>query len=368
MKLRDYQIEIVEELIASLTKHDRIVVACPTGGGKTVIAVDGILPNLPHPVAWVTHRRELARQIELHGTAMDVVMSQSPTKKAGYRAIIIDEGHHVCASQYRQIIEANSEAKIVCLTATPYRTDGQGLGSVGFTKIIYGPDIFTLTQLGHLCPASVFVPKSETQKAWDVASCAGMIASRNFTRGIVYCRTVKDAHELAAHLGKHFPSAAVDGSTNILRRDSITKKFKAGKFKVICNHTIFTEGYDLPTVDLIVLNRFTESRCLWRQMIGRGLRTAPNKTICTVLDLAGNGIAHGSIYDREIFDLHGTVAATEQRDCPSAAQTQSEYTYNQTEELKEWKPAPKPVRIIESLQKLNLQSPLRRFMTAPASA
>jgi superfamily II DNA or RNA helicase len=101
-------------------------------------------------------------------------------------------------------------------------------------------------------------------------------------------------------------------------------------------------------------------------MIGRGTRNAPGKRECTVLDLAGNGVLHGSIYDKEIYDLNGKVESTESRTLTKseASDEAEEYEHNQGEELKEWKPQPKPIRLIESLQRLKSKSPLRRLKTA----
>jgi hypothetical protein len=52
----------------------------------------------------------------------------------------------------------------------------------------------------------------------------------------------------------------------------------------MCNVALFTEGFDCPEVDCVVLLRETKSRALWSQMIGRGLRTAPGKVDCLILD------------------------------------------------------------------------------------
>lgn len=363
MKLHPYQEAIASRFVRS--KAQRIVVACPTGSGKTVIGLHGILPELSRPVAWITHRIELKSQVARHRIGVDIHMIQSFQPARPYASIIIDEAHHVCAAQYRRLFEFYPHAKFVALTATPYRMDGQGLGSCGFTSIIYGPDVFTLTQMGFLCPARVFVPASESQTAWTVDATLSKILSVQFRKGIAYCNSVSDAKTLAAALSSNTcHAAAVDAGMDARTRKSITRKFRAGKISFICNHTILTEGYDVPAVDLVVLNRRTQSRCLWRQMTGRGLRTSPNKKVCTILDLAGNGIMHGSIYDKEIFDLNGTVTATESRALSLEVLQASEQTLNHGEELKEWAPPPKPVAIIESLQRLKSNSPLRKLLIA----
>jgi superfamily II DNA or RNA helicase len=366
MELRDYQQTLAAQAVEALKTHLRVIIACPTGSGKTVIAMQGIVPHLSGRIAWVTHRRELAKQASAYGQAVQVVMAQRETI-SGFDTVIIDEGHHVCASQYRAIIAAQPEAKIIALTATPYRLDGVGLGSCGFSRIIHGPDTYDLTESGMLCRARVYIPKSESTSAWEAQAAAEQILKSVFRKGIVFCRSVREAQELAKVLNKAgLRSASIDGTTDPKHRAKLFKGFAEGKIKIMCNHTIFTEGVDVPRVDLVVLNRYTLSRCLWKQMIGRGTRNAKGKTECIVLDLAGNGVTHGSIYDREIYDLTGKVESTQSRTLSAAlAETEEkQYEYNHGEELKEWKPKPKPIRLIESLQRLSARSPLHRLRTA----
>jgi superfamily II DNA or RNA helicase len=364
--LRDYQIQLASETLKSLRDHSRVVVACPTGSGKTVIAIHGIIPHLQGRIAWVTHRKELAKQAREYGQDIDVFMAQGEIS-GDYKTIIIDEGHHVCAAQYRKILGGYPSANIIALTATPYRLDGVGLGSCGFSKIVHGPDTYELTEAGQLCRARVYIPRSEHTAAWSPEAAAERIAKAKFTKGIAFCRSVREAEELADRLKQSgIRAASIDGTTNPKARAKLFRGFSKGKIQALCNHTIFTEGVDVPDVDLVVLNRHTLSRCLWKQMIGRGTRNAPGKRECTVLDLAGNGVLHGSIYDREIYELSGKVESTESRELSEsqASNEIEEYEHNQGEELKEWKPQPKPVRIIESLHQAKSKSPLHRLRTA----
>lgn len=364
MTLHGYQREVVDRFAASLN-HKRIVIACPTGSGKTAIAIHGIAPLLPRPVLWLTHRVELVRQVQSHNSGIATSTIQSAKAATGYASLVIDEGHHVCASTYRAIMGRNNSATIVALTATPYRMDGVGLGSCGFTKIIYGPDTLWLTQRGYLCPVRVMVPKSESTRSWNPKATAKAISGARFKSAIVYCRSILDAHQTEAELlSLGISASCVDGSMPQMRRDGNMRAFTAGKVKVICNHSILTEGNDVSSVDLVVLNRATESRCLWRQMIGRGVRIEPGKSICTVMDLAGNGITHGSIYDKETFDLNGRVECVESREFDTkGSRDHSEYDYNTFEELKEWKPLKQPTALVESLQRQSGKSLLLRLTT-----
>lgn len=363
--LRGYQSSIVCETLTALETHLRVVMACPTGSGKTVIAIHGLLPKLPGKTAWVTHRKELAKQAREYEQALDVFMAQGEIT-GEYDAIIIDEGHHVCAAQYRKILDDYPNTKIIALTATPYRLDGVGLGSCGFSHIVHGPDTYDLTENGTLCRARVYIPRSEHTAAWSPDAAASRIIQTSFTKGMVFCRSVREAQELAQILtDAGINAASIDGATDLKKRSKLFRRFSDGKIKIMCNHTVFTEGVDVPDVDLVVLNRHTLSRCLWKQMIGRGTRNAPGKTECTVLDLAGNGVIHGSIYDREIYDLNGNVESTESRTLTKieASDQTKKYEHNQGEELKEWKPQPKPIKLIENLHRLKSKSLLHKLRT-----
>lgn len=365
MILRDYQKQVSDSALVALQTEQRIVVSCPTGSGKTAIAIYGLLPNLPKRVAWVTHRTELAGQVRSMGAKVKVFMVQKEIT-GRHDVIVIDEGHHVCADQYRRIIEAYPNAKVIALTATPYRLDGVGLGSCGFSRIILGPDAYELTESGVLCPARFFVPKSEQLSSWTPAATAQRITRLKFSKGIAFCRSVEEAERLAKLISMSgIKAASIDGLTSDDKRARLFRRFQNGEIRVMCNHSIFTEGMDVPDVDLVVLNRHTLSRCLWKQMIGRGTRQSPGKTQCTVLDLAANAVTHGSIYDKEIHDLDGSVEFTESRTLSESPEREiREYEYNEGEELKEWKPSPKPIRIIESLQRLRSRSPLLKLRTA----
>jgi superfamily II DNA or RNA helicase len=365
MNLFPYQSDVVDQFRLEMLNHKRIVVACPTGAGKTVIALHGILPLLPGPVLWITHRRELARQIANYGMDIDAVMIQSGMPEKHYSSVIIDEAHHACAGQYEWIFQKYSDSYVVALTATPYRMDGKGLGECGFSSIITGPDIFSLTQSGNLCESMTLVPNSEEIGAWEPDDAANIISKTAFNKALVYGRSVSDCEDMAKCLrAAGIPAESVDGSMGFVERDQISERFTSGATRVLCNHTIFTEGNDIPGVDCVVLNRFTHSRSLWKQMVGRGLRTAPGKSICTILDLAGNGCRHRSIYDQEVFDLNGRVLNTISRECPKASAENQDYEYNQPQELKVWKPAPKPIVILESLLRLKSKSPMHKLLIA----
>ena len=72
------------------------------------------------------------------------------------------------------------------------------------------------------------------------------------------------------------PAAEVNG--NSIDRADILRDFEAGRYAVLCNSMLLTEGWDCPSVDCIVVLRPTKVRSLYQQMVGRGMRLYPGKT------------------------------------------------------------------------------------------
>jgi len=87
----------------------------------------------------------------------------------------------------------------------------------------------------------------------------------------------------------------VTGETPSAERDRILKEFKAGTIQALTNANVLTTGFDAPMIDLVAMLRPTMSPGLYVQMAGRGLRIAPGKTDCLVLDFAGVVEQHGPI-------------------------------------------------------------------------
>jgi DNA repair protein RadD len=85
----------------------------------------------------------------------------------------------------------------------------------------------------------------------------------------------------------------LDGSTPQDEREAILARLASGEPEVVCNCAVLTEGFDCPDIGAIVLARPTRSLLLFRQMIGRGLRPAPDKADCIILDHSGGVHKHG---------------------------------------------------------------------------
>ncbi|MBV7314557.1 DEAD/DEAH box helicase [Shewanella sp. NIFS-20-20] len=258
-----------------------------------------------------------------------------------FSLVIVDECHRISLdenSQYQLFInhlrQINPNIKILGLTATPFRL-GHGFiykhhyhGKVGnldnsvFDKCIFELPLRPLIKQGYLTSPVVFdaieaqynfsnLDRSRDGQ-FDQVQVANIInASGRATTAIIkqivslassrtgviiFAATVKHADEILHLLGDE-PKAIVTAETDSASRDQIIANFKAQKIKYLVNVSVLTTGFDAPHVDFIAILRPTESVSLYQQMVGRGLRLAPNKTDCLIIDYAANGY---SLYAPEI--------------------------------------------------------------------
>ncbi len=257
---------------------------------------------------------------------------QSIAKKAALVGhvdlVIIDECHLVSHKEeggYRTFLDAlkaiNPELRVIGLTATPYRL-GHGLitdkpaifddllESVTIAELVYKGFLSVLrskvTEL-RLDVSSVHrrggeYIESEMQDAVDTDENNRAVVSEVMALGadrkawLFFCAGVRHAEHIRDILQERGITAeCVTGATPKGERDRIISDYKAGKIRALTNANVLTTGFDYPGIDLIAMLRPTLSPGLYVQMAGRGLRIAPGKEDCLVLDFAGVVAKHGPI-------------------------------------------------------------------------
>ncbi|MEO0479034.1 MAG: DEAD/DEAH box helicase family protein [Planctomycetota bacterium] len=253
-------------------------------------------------------------------------------EKIGRRDIVfVDEAHLVPKSgdgMYLTLLERLGEVAphVRCLgwTATPYRL-GSGMLTEGegrlFTETIYDIPIGVLIEQGHLCPprsksakeaidlANVRVRGGEfradqLQEAATADGCVeaacgelvSMARAQGRKKWLVFCAGVEHAEAVVQELkSRGVRAQSVFGDTPTADRDNIVWLFREGQFECLVNVNVLSTGFDAPDVDCVAVMRATQSPGLWVQLVGRGLRTAPGKTDCLVLDFGKNAERHGPI-------------------------------------------------------------------------
>ncbi len=247
--------------------------------------------------------------------------------------VLIDECHLLSQSgesMYQRVLtrlrERNPKLRVVGFSATPYRL-GQGhLCDDGlFTHVCINQadirwfDFFV--QRGYLAPVIPWKPPvqadltgvkmargdyavGQLQAAVDVDPLTQAAVANMVERGgdrkswLVFAAGVDHAKHVAAAIAAHGVSAApIYGALPKEERDRLIAAFKAGELRCLVNNNVLTTGFDHPPIDLVGMLRPTTSPSLWVQMVGRGMRPAPGKANCLVLDYAGNTERLGPVND-----------------------------------------------------------------------
>jgi superfamily II DNA or RNA helicase len=226
--------------------------------------------------------------------------------------VVIDECHHANARTYIEIIDqlkrANPRLKHLGVTATPMRSDGDGLKRV-YQKVSYKAGIKELIKLGHLVPFKALAVQTEVSlqgvrsadgdyvqsqlaDVWECENVWDLIVESHRRwaddrPAMVFTVSVEGAHRLAERFTEAgIPTEAADGTTSREDRKAIVSRFKSGETRILCNCALWTEGLDLPKIACVHMARPTKSDLVYVQAMGRGLRTYPGKEDCLVLDYA----------------------------------------------------------------------------------
>lgn len=249
-----------------------------------------------------------------------------------FSLLIVDECHRIGddeESQYQQILthltKVNPHLRLLGLTATPFRL-GKGWiyqfhyhGMVRgdekalFRDCIYELPLRYMIKHGYLTPPErLDMPVVQYDFSRLQAQSNGLFSEADLNRELkkqqritphiisqimefaatrkgvmIFAATVEHAKEIVGLLPAE-DAALITGDTPGSERDVLIDDFKAQRFRYLVNVAVLTTGFDAPHVDLIAILRPTESVSLYQQIVGRGLRLAPGKTDCLILDYAGN--------------------------------------------------------------------------------
>jgi superfamily II DNA or RNA helicase len=212
---------------------------------------------------------------------------------------LLDEAHHIQAKTYQEIIKEIQPAFFAGASATPITPTGAGLGKYGITRLILGPQPKQLMDEGSLCKYKMFGGDDAVVDTAGIKVTGGDYDKKQVEERIVDVQgdflrdlrhfnpdlqptitvtiSIDHAHIIAAEYRAAGISAeVVIGSTSQRDRDYAFERFTAGDLKVIVSVALIDEGLDLPAATCLQLIRPTRSLRLWKQLIGRVLRTDPN--------------------------------------------------------------------------------------------
>jgi DNA repair protein RadD len=359
-ELRPYQVDVLVEIERAIEAGKRrILLVAPTGSGKTIIGSELIRRYVARyqTALFLGHRREIvtqnSRKLSDNGVRHGVIMSgvdprlmervqvgsidtlltrsvrDDAMKMPPADLLIFDEAHHSRSRTREHLINSFPYAALVGMTATPTRADGRGLGDI-FEVLIECPQIPELIEGGYLVKSRVYAPVdvsvtkgvrvqsgdwavSQLSDRMNTVELIGDIVSDWLKHGerrktVAFAVSV----EHSRHICNEFVRAGVraehlEASTSINEREAILGRLGSGETELVVNCMILVEGFDCPDIGCIILARPTRQMGLFRQMIGRGLRAAPDKKDCVVLDHSGACYRHGLPEDRVewVLDVDG---------------------------------------------------------------
>jgi superfamily II DNA or RNA helicase len=334
MNLRPYQIEAKAAIQTEWAKgNKKTLLVLPTGTGKTIVfsklAEDCVAAG--ERVLILAHRGELLDQAAdkmaqatglgcavekaedsclnswfrvVVGSVQTLMrekrLSQFP--KDFFNTIIVDEAHHCLADSYQRVLNYFTDANVLGVTATPDRGDMRNLGQY-FESLAYEYTLPKAIKEGYLCKikAQTIPLKLDLtgvgQQAGDFKTSdlgtaldpylyqiAEEMTKYCFDRKtVVFLPLIKTSQKFRDILeSKGFRAAEVNGESQ--DRAEVLVDFESGKYDVLCNSMLLTEGWDCPQVDCIVVLRPTKIRSLYCQMVGRGTRLYDDKDHLLLLD------------------------------------------------------------------------------------
>lgn len=353
-ELYPHQTRVIDDLRNGFRQgHKRQVLGLATGGGKTVVAAHIAKSAVERgkKMLFVVDRIELVGQAVRTFAALglrvgilqgdntdysrddDIIVASIQTIRArsapDWVDIVVVDEVHILHQTHVDLMSAWNAVPFIGLSATPLR---KGLGT-HFTNLVRGPSIRELTESGFLVPVRAFAPQAQA-----VAQAIASVRCKTTPEGFDYApaelagamnrkELVGDIVSTWQALGENRPTllfavdiahsksceaefaaagvsiAHIDAYTDATERRRLIDGFRAGEPRILTSVNVLSIGFDVPDAACLILARPTLSEALHIQQMGRGIRTAPGKRDCVVLDHSGNTLKHGLAEHFEVPDL-----------------------------------------------------------------
>ncbi len=318
--------------------YRRGLVVLATGLGKTWLAAFDAVRMGARRILFVAHREEILNQ------AASTFIRILPGKRVGYFTgrsrdgdvdvlcasvqtlgkashlerfapqhfdyIVVDEFHHAAAATYRRLLAHFAPSFMLGLTATPDRTDQSDILSLCDNNLVFGCPLFEGISSGLLAPFHYygihddsvdykevpwrngrFDPEELSNKLATLARARHALTqwrAKAKKRTLAFCVSTRHADYMADHFTRAGVLAAAVYAGSELGRAQALEKLEDGSLQVVFSVDLFNEGVDLPSIDTVLMLRPTESKILFLQQLGRGLRRHEGKQQLVVLDFIGN--------------------------------------------------------------------------------
>ncbi|MEI6267231.1 MAG: DEAD/DEAH box helicase, partial [bacterium] len=228
--------------------------------------------------------------------------------------IIYDEAHHIEADTYKKVIEYFHPKFQLGMTATPERMDEKDitehfgealyskslpealaegcLASVKYTPI-YDDAVLELIDSGfsqeklnqlrlllEIEPRNEEIVRKISEKQQEIRNKEGC----ETVKTIIFCADIEHANNIAEMMG----GESYHSSKNSSEKEDTLDRFRKNGLETITVRDMFNEGVDIPDARLIIFLRTTQSKTIFEQQLGRGLRKTSDKTRVDVLDFVAN--------------------------------------------------------------------------------
>lgn len=366
--LRPYQQKAVDAALEGLATKKNGIIVLPTGSGKSLV-IASIAQHAGGRTIILQPTKEILEQNRGKMAAFGIydtgVYSASCGQKnirditfatigsvikhkdlfESFDRIIVDECHLTNAKggMYEEFI-SHLKLPTIGLTATPYRLrhyENQLSGVLVaesriltrtrpriFSRFLHITQVKELFDAGYLCPLdydwkndydTTKIKTNSTGQGYDdgslkhynrIKGIPGKIVNAVVNSTAKHCLAFTQFRDETAAVidglrERGITCAEVAGTTKKREREGILREFQLGHIRCVVNVGVLTTGFDFPELDCIIIGRPTRSVALYYQMTGRGIRIAPDKPGCKLIDLCGNVKRFGGIESFELYDANG---------------------------------------------------------------
>lgn len=348
IKPNDMQSEAIVKLARlRQTGETKALAIAATGSGKTYMSVFDAIQYKPKKLLFVVHREDILHKAKesfdrictdtdyssgyytgskkeanvkyLFATRDTLRNHYTDFSPEEFEYIVIDEAHHATSPSYKAILDYFKPKFLLGLTATPERSDSGDIYSLFDNNIAVEIRLRQALEYGLICPFHYFgltdvkgidysTINPEDENYLEKISKMLMISKRvdyilekvdfygfdgDKAKILGFCATVEHAQYMANEVNKRRgegTAVALSGADSVPVREHYVKMLEddQNQLQYIFTVDIFNEGIDIPSVNMVLLLRPTDSSIIFIQQLGRGLRKIPDKDFVTVLDFIGN--------------------------------------------------------------------------------